>query len=110
MPKMSAQPVAVPQMLVALDYSLAPKREVVIAGDSTAEPTHALLRELRGRFLPYTVSLLVDSDATREKLTRIFPAAGVMRAVDGQSTAYVCQNYSCSLPTTKVSKFAELLQ
>jgi uncharacterized protein YyaL (SSP411 family) len=110
MPKMSSQPVAVPQMLVALDYSLAPKREVVIAGDPNAEPTRALLRELRSRFLPYTVTLLVDSDATREKLIQFFPAAGVMRQIDGQSTAYVCENYACQLPANELSKFAELLQ
>jgi uncharacterized protein YyaL (SSP411 family) len=110
MPKMSSQPVAVPQMLVGLDYSLAAKREVVIAGDPSAEPTLALLSALRSRFLPYTAALLVDSDATREKLTQIFPAAGVMRQLDGQSTAYVCENYACRLPTTEVSKFAELLQ
>jgi len=83
---------------------------VVIAGDSNAEPTRALLAELRSRFLPYTVALLVDSDATREKVTRIFPAAGIMRQLDGQPTAYVCENYACRLPTTEVSKFAELLQ
>ncbi|HXA68310.1 MAG TPA: thioredoxin domain-containing protein [Bryobacteraceae bacterium] len=110
MPKMSSQPVAVPQMLVGLDYSLAPKREVVIAGDPQAEPTRALLNELRSRFLPYTVTLLIDSDMTREKLARIFPAAGIMRQLDEQSTAYVCENYSCRLPTTEVAKFAELLQ
>jgi uncharacterized protein YyaL (SSP411 family) len=110
MPKMSSQPVAVPQMLVALDYSLAPKREVVIAGDPNAEPTSALLRELRSHFLPYTVTLLIDPDATRERLTQLFPAAGVMRQLNGEPTAYVCQNYTCNLPTTEVSKFAELLQ
>jgi hypothetical protein len=97
-------------MLVALDYSLAQKREVVIAGDANAEPTRALLRELHSRFLPYTATLLVGSDATREKLTQFFPAAGAMRQVAGQPTAYVCENYACNLPTTEVSKFAELLQ
>ncbi len=110
MAKMSSQPIAVPQMLVGLDYSLAPKREVVIAGDPQVEPTRALLNELRSRFLPHTITLLIDSDATREKLARIFPAAGVMRQINGQSTAYVCENYSCRLPTTEVAKFAELLQ
>jgi hypothetical protein len=110
MPKMSSQPVAVPQMLVGLDYSLAAKREVVIAGDASTEPTRVLLNELRSRFLPYTAALLVDSDATRQKLTRIFPSAGVMRQIDGQPTVYVCENYACRLPTTEVSKFAELLQ
>jgi hypothetical protein len=110
MPKMSSQPVAVPQMLVALDYSLARKREVLIAGDLNAEPTRALLRELRSRFLPCTATLLVDSDATREQLIPFFPAAGVMRPVNAEPTAYVCENYACNLPTTEVSKFAELLQ
>jgi uncharacterized protein YyaL (SSP411 family) len=86
------------------------KREVVIAGDPKSEATRALLRELRGRFLPHTVSLLVDSDATRARLTRIFPTAGLMRPVDGLPTVYVCENYACKLPTTEVSKFAELLQ
>jgi uncharacterized protein YyaL (SSP411 family) len=110
MPKMSSQPVAVPQMLVGLDYSLATKREVVIAGDPNAESTRALLGELRSRFLPYTVTLFLDSDATREQLTGIFPAAELMRQLDGQPTAYVCENYACRLPTTEVPKFAELLQ
>ena len=110
MPKMSSQPVAVPQMLVALDYSLAAKREVVIAGDPNTEPAQALFRELHSRFLPYTITLLVDSDATRQTLTSIFPAAGLMHQLDGQPTAYVCRNYTCNLPTTEVSKFAELLQ
>jgi uncharacterized protein YyaL (SSP411 family) len=82
----------------------------VIAGDPNAEPTSALLRELRSRFLPFTVTLLVDSDATREKLISFFPAAGAMRPVNGEATAYVCENYTCNLPTTEVSKLAELLQ
>ena len=110
MPKMSAQPVAVPQMLVALDYFLAPQREVVIAGDLGAASTQAMLRELHSRFQPYTASVLIDSDATRAKLAAVFPAAALMVLIDGQPAAYVCENYACSLPTTEVSKFAELLQ
>ena len=107
-PKMSAQPVAVPQMLVAFDYSLAPKREVVIAGGRRA--AHPFLRQLGSRFLPHTVVLLVDSEDTRRKLEQIFPAIADMRELDGQPTAYVCQNYACQLPTTEISKFVELIQ
>src|SRR5260370_36988311 len=53
--KMAGQPVAVPQMLVALDYSLAPKPEVVLVGDAGA-----VLRDLRSRFRPHTSTLVVD--------------------------------------------------
>ena len=109
-PKMSSQPVAVPQMLVALDYWAAPRREVVIAGARDAEPTRAFLRELRNRFLPRTITLLIDSNQTRSKLVALFPSAEAMREVNGQPTAYVCQNYACQLPTNELSKFIELLQ
>jgi uncharacterized protein len=109
-PKMTGQPVAVPQMLVALDYSEAKRREVVIAGDRDAESTRAFLRSFRGRFLPHSILLLIDSDQTRRDLAQFFPAAEATREIDGRPTAYVCENYACQLPTNQLSKFDELLQ
>ena len=107
-PKMANQPVAVPQMLVAFDYSLAVRREVVIA--ASLEQARPFLRELRTRFLPHTVVLLVDSRETRRKLAHIFPASAEMHEVNGRPTAYLCQGYACQLPVNEVSKFVELLQ
>ena len=109
-PKMSGQAVAVPQMLVAFDYSIARRREVVIAGGLDNPLTQTFLRELRSRFLPHTVILLVDSGETREKLASIFPAVRDMREIDGRPTAFVCEGYTCQLPTNDGSKFVELLQ
>ncbi|MGP0075217.1 MAG: thioredoxin domain-containing protein [Bryobacteraceae bacterium] len=100
--KISQQPVALPQMLVGLDYFLAPRREIVIAGPRDSEQTREFLRHIRLRFLPYTITLL--SGAT------FFPAAAQMLAIDGQTTAYVCENYVCQLPTSQLAKFAELLR
>jgi uncharacterized protein len=109
-PKISSQPVAVPQMLVALDYARAKRREIVIAGDPAAESTVSFLRSFRGRFLPHAILLLIDSDQTRRDLAEIFPAAEAMREIDRLPTAYVCENYACQLPTNQLSKFNELLQ
>jgi len=109
-PQMSSQPVAVPQMLVALEYSQAIKREVVIVGDPKRELTRAFLHKLRTSFRPHTIVLLVDSEATREKLAKYFSAVGSMREIDNQPTAYVCQDYTCNLPTNELAKFNELLQ
>jgi uncharacterized protein YyaL (SSP411 family) len=100
-PKIAQQSVAVPQMLVGLDYYLAVRREVVIAGSAGSEQTREFLRHIRSRFLPYTITLL--SDAT------FFPSATQMQAVDGKATVYVCQNYSCQLPTNQLAKLDELL-
>jgi uncharacterized protein YyaL (SSP411 family) len=91
------QSVAVPQMLVGLDYYLAPHREVVLAGES-----HEFLRHIRARFLPHTITLRAGAP--------FFPAAASMREVNGKPTAYVCQDYTCQLPTNELSKLDELLQ
>jgi uncharacterized protein len=95
--KIVQQAVAVPQMLVGLDYYLGARREIVIAG----EPRE-FLGHVRARFLPHTITLL--SEAT------FFPGAARMLAVDGKTTAYVCENYTCQLPTSQLAKFDELLQ
>ena len=99
--KIAQQAVAVPQMLVASDYSLAPRREVVIAGRRRRAHA-AFLRHVRARFLPHTITLRAGAP--------IFPAAASMREIDGKPTAYVCQNYTCQLPTNEIAKFDELLQ
>jgi uncharacterized protein YyaL (SSP411 family) len=108
--RIASQPVAVPQMLVALEYSLAARKQVILAGYTNDGLTQEFLRKLRGRFEPHTVTLLVDGGAAREKLASFVPAIGEMKELDGRPTAYVCQNYTCQLPTHDVSKFDELLQ
>jgi uncharacterized protein len=108
--RIATQPPAVPQMLVALGYSLAPKRQVVLAGDRGASVTQAFLRKLHEHFLPNSITVLLDSGETRRKLARFVPVVDAMEQFDGQPTAYVCQNYVCQLPTNEVSKFVELLQ
>jgi uncharacterized protein YyaL (SSP411 family) len=95
--KIAQQSVAVPQMLVGLDYYLAPRREVVLAGDAGE-----FLRHVRSRFLPHAVVLRAGAP--------FFPGAATMRMLDGKATAYVCENYTCQLPTSQLAKFDELLQ
>jgi uncharacterized protein YyaL (SSP411 family) len=95
--KIAEQAVAVPQMLVGLDYYLAARREVVIAGEA-----REFLQHIRARFLPHTITLLADA--------AFVPWANSMREVEGKPTAYVCQNHTCQLPTSQLAKFDELLQ
>ena len=100
--KIAQQSVAVPQMLVGLDYYLAARREVVIAGAADARETREFLRHIRARFLPYTITLRAGAP--------FFPSASSMHELDGRPCVYVCSNYACQLPTTEVDKLDELLQ
>jgi uncharacterized protein YyaL (SSP411 family) len=56
------------------------------------------------------VTLLLDSEASRSFLAAHLPALESMTALDGKATAYVCENYTCKLPTTDVDRFGQLLQ
>ncbi|MGA2882184.1 MAG: thioredoxin domain-containing protein [Bryobacteraceae bacterium] len=100
--KIAQQSVAVPQILVGLDYYLGARREIVIAGSLEAEQTREFLRHVRARFLPNSITLRADAS--------FFSAAAAMREIDGKPTAYVCQDYTCQLPTNEISKLDELLQ
>jgi uncharacterized protein YyaL (SSP411 family) len=102
-------PSAVPQMLVAYAFSLAKPRQIILVGDRPAPETAELVGILQARFLPNSIVMLVD-DASRATLAGYLPVIETMTRIHGKTTAYVCENYTCKLPTTDAAKFAELLQ
>ena len=58
-----------PQMLVALDYSLSTPRQIVITGKRDAPETGRFLPKVHRQFLPNTVVLLADG-GDRAKISR----------------------------------------
>jgi hypothetical protein len=102
-------PSAMPQMLVALDYSLSKPRQIVIAGKKDAPETKALLKEVHRHFLPKTVLLLADGNEGQKYLGEKNEAIRAMSMVQGKSAAYVCENFTCKAPVTDFSKLAELV-
>jgi len=107
--RMVAAPVGVPQMLVAYDFSISKPKQIVLLGERDAPDTRALLAALHARFIPNCIVLLVNADS-RHALARYLPALADMSPIGGQATAYVCEDYTCQLPTADVAAFAQLLQ
>ncbi len=101
---------AMPQMLVALDYSLTKPRQIVIAGKKDAPETKALLREVHRHFLPKTILVLADGAEGQKFLGEKNEAIRAMSIVDGKSAAYVCENFTCKAPVTDPTKLAALLE
>jgi uncharacterized protein YyaL (SSP411 family) len=87
--RMKQSPSGVPQMLVALEYSLSAPKEAVVTAASR-EAARPFLRAIAEKFLPHHAVSLVHAEAP--------------------PTAHVCENYACQLPTTDVDEFAGLLQ
>jgi uncharacterized protein YyaL (SSP411 family) len=103
-------PSAMPQMLVALDYSLSKPRQIVIAGKKDAPETKALLKEVHRHFLPKTILLLADGSDGQKYLGEKNEAIRTMSTVEGKSAAYVCENFTCKAPVTEQKALSELLK
>jgi len=102
-------PSAMPQMLVALDYSLSKPRQIVIAGKKDAPETKALLKEVHRHFLPKTILLLADGGEGQKYLGEKNEAIRAMSLVEGKPAAYVCENFTCKTPVTNAGQLAKLL-
>jgi len=102
-------PSAMPQMLVALDYSLSKPRQIVIAGKKDALETKALLKEVHRHFLPKTILVLADGAEGHKYLGEKNEAIRAMSPVDGKPAAYVCENFTCKAPVTDPKELAKLL-
>ena len=103
-------PSAMPQMLVALDYSLSKPRQIVIAGKKDAPETKALLKEVHRHFLPKTVLVLADGAEGQKYLGEKNDAIRAMSPIDGKPAAYVCENFTCKAPVTDPTALSELLK
>jgi uncharacterized protein YyaL (SSP411 family) len=103
-------PSAMPQMLVAFDFSSSKPRQIVIAGKKDAQETKAFLTEVRRHFLPKTILLLADGAEGQKYLGEKNEAIRAMSPLDGKPAAYVCENFTCKAPVTDPKQLAGLLK
>jgi uncharacterized protein YyaL (SSP411 family) len=106
---LSRFPSAMPQMLVALDFSLNKPRQIVVAGKPDAPETKALLAQVHRLFLPNKILLLADGAEGQKYLGEKNAAIRAMSMVDGKSAAYVCENFTCKAPVTDPAELRKLL-
>ncbi len=90
-------PQAFGHLLQALDFHLAPVREVALVGDDL----RPLERVVRGEFRPHLV--LAGGAADGVPLLQDRPP------VDGRAAAYVCERFACKAPVTEPDELARLL-
>jgi len=106
----SHSPTGFSQLLVALDFALGPTKEIVIAGDRDDEDTKHMLRSIGSRFVPRKVLLLHPEGKEGKATERIAPFMKEQKKIGGKTTAYVCENHFCRLPTTDVTQMVALIE
>ena len=103
-------PQAHTHLLSALDLALGPSYETVICGDSRSEDTQRMLKALDKHFLPYNVVVFRPAETEHPEIAEIAPFTKFQTCIDGKPTAYIYQNYACSVPTTDTAEMLRMLE
>ena len=94
-PMAGRHPGAFGHLLRALDFYLAPVREVAIVGPDAGE----LLRVVRGEFRPHLVLAAGEG----------IPLLEGRAPIDGRAAAYVCEHFACQAPVSTAEELAAAL-
>jgi uncharacterized protein YyaL (SSP411 family) len=94
-------PSAAGQSLIALDFELAPIRELAVIAGADSQEFHDVLEAIYARFLPG----VVVAPATPEQagdLAGLVPLLADRPARDKRTTTYICENSTCQEPVVGV--------
>ena len=95
---MTQYPTAAGQALMALDFLLAPPREIaVIAGDDGPDTLRQGIEAIAAGFHPNQVVAPAPEPASAE-LAKLVPLLADRPARDGQLTTYICRQMACRGP------------
>ncbi|XYQ04198.1 thioredoxin domain-containing protein [Bacillus safensis] len=84
----------------------ATKREIIILGKNGDPQKEQLLQALQKRFVPFDIILTAE---TGEELAKLAPFTKDYKTIDGKTTVYICENYSCRQPITDIDEVMEQL-
>lgn len=106
----SKYPAGYAQALIAFDFTVGPAQEIVIAGDMSQAKLRQMTDEVFRRFMPNRILLhRPDDQQLAEPIIRIAPFTENQPSMDGQPTAYVCENHQCKQPTNLLETFINIL-
>jgi uncharacterized protein YyaL (SSP411 family) len=100
-PKLTAAPFGMPQMLAAAEFDIAPRREIVVAGDASSDILHLL----HSKFDPNRILLHAGPEIAGYQ-----PAIAFMQAQANATTVYVCEDFVCQAPVTREEDLVRLLR
>ena len=82
--------------------------QIIIAGDRDSQDTKDLLKCVHSHYMPNKVLMLCDGKQEGFLASKLSVFKTLERK-DGKATAYVCENYTCSLPVNSVEELEKIL-
>lgn len=103
---MKENPNAYTYFMMAFLFASMPTKEIVIAGNKNKEDTKAMIRAIHQRFLPFSTFIVNDGNP---ELYKLAPFAKNQEMLEHTATAYLCENFTCTPPTSNLEQFIKLL-
>ncbi len=108
---LESNPLGLSEMMLAIDFSLdSPKGVVIVFSKGNSFGKDFFLKELRKTYLPNKVLIQVEEGEHAEKLAALVPIVEGRTVINGKSTAYVCENGICQLPSFTAKDFARQIK
>ena len=90
-------------MLSGICTILTGPAELVAVSKKTVTDTRHNLNSLRRLFLP-TLSVLAVSPGNTERIAALAPFTKGLTPLKGKLTYYLCRNFACAAPTTRLDQ------
>ncbi len=102
-PQIGRYPNGFGRALSVVEYVLSETKEVVIVGQQRND----LFREVSSQYLPFKILIPTTEPAADAP---IVPLLADKEMLHGKPTAYVCENFTCKIPTTDLDDLREQLK
>jgi len=96
-------------MMKAVDFLKGPSYEVIVCGDKKSDKSKKMLQKINKIKQSNKVVIWVDR-VNKPNLEKFMPFIKYFPIDSKDPVVYVCQDYSCQLPTSDISKVIELLK
>jgi uncharacterized protein YyaL (SSP411 family) len=107
----SSNPLSLSEMMLAFDFYIDnPKEIVIVTPEGKVDEAQSFLLEFRKLFLPNRILIVAAEGKDIESHARLIPVARGKLAINGKTTAYVCEKGTCELPAIDPKLFARQLR
>jgi uncharacterized protein YyaL (SSP411 family) len=104
---MTSQPFGFAHLLCALDLYMNPPKQIVVVGEQDDPQTKALVEQIQAHYLPNKILQVINPQTPLEAVSPLLQGKS---QVDGKTTIYVCQNFTCSAPVTSQAELKAALE
>lgn len=108
--QLKQSPTSFPQMLTAADFHLDKPTQIILAIPPGGAGAQEMLRELAKYYLPNRIVLAADGGDGQHFLAERVLLLKNFGPIDGKTTAFLCRNFACQLPTNELIAFREQLR